>query len=175
MKKGAACDVKKKVEVKEEVKKEVIEDVIEEVEEEVKEEEEEEEVGLEEEEEEEGKVYRLRRLDILGYGSQLSGVVGGSLTRLEASLQPSVVSYDFCNSDSFNPGDDETDKELRGESCLQQKVLVQMEEPRAALGSVGGDVGSAHREREREKEKEGRREQRPAERDKEEDREQRNP
>ena len=143
-------------------------------EEEVKEEVKEEEVGLEEEEEEEEeKVYRLRRLDILSYGGQLSGVVGGSPSRLEASLQPSVVSYDFCNYDCSDPGDGEIDKELLGESSFQKKVLVPMEEPREALVSVGGDVGITHRRREREKEKEGRREQRTVERDKEEDGEQR--
>ena len=124
-------------------------------EEEVKEEVKEEEVGLEEEEEEEEeKVYRLRRLDILSYGGQLSGMVGGSPSRLEASLQPSVVSYDFCNYDCSDPGDGEIDKELLGESSFQKKVLVPMEEPRAALVSVGGDVGITHRRREREKEKE---------------------
>ena len=109
---------------------------------------EEEEVGFVvegEEEEGTGKIYRLRRLDIVDCSKDLSepGVVGGDRKRLEAPLHPSHVSIDCCNQSWFST-EPQTDQFL--EQQEQQRT--------ASVLLVGGDVGTAHRRRKKEKEKE---------------------
>ena len=73
----------------------------------------------EEEEEETEKIYRLRRLDIVDCSKEFSvsepGVVGGDQKRLEASLHPSHVSFDFCTQSCFpTEPDDDSEEQLGG-------------------------------------------------------------
>ena len=124
---------------------------------------------VEEEEEEEGiPVYRMRRLAVINHTSDCSmsdlGVVEGDGKRLETLQQSSSVSCGnvsdgvVCHSneeEEDSVGSIQQVWRIRLHKRQKDKLCEQPEEqPRAAVVSVGGDVGTAHRRREREREKE---------------------